>query len=87
MNDGVALVVEVDEWRARRRLDHRYIDEVSEDLEDALRRVEHYVQTGQARSIGLIANAATVFPDLLALSLIHIYRLCAGGANGTGLRR
>ena len=70
MNDGVALVVEVDEWRARRRLDHRYIDEVSEDLEDALRRVEHYVQTGQARSIGLIANAATVFPDLLARSLV-----------------
>ena len=70
MNDGVALVVEVDEWRARRRLDHRYIDEVSEDLEDALRRVEHYVQIGQARSIGLIANAATVFPDLLARGLV-----------------
>ena len=65
MNDGVALVVEVDEARARRQLDHRYIDEVSEDTEDALRRVRHYVEAGEARSIGLIGNAASVFPDLL----------------------
>ncbi|MBX7251761.1 MAG: urocanate hydratase [Candidatus Promineofilum sp.] len=70
MNDGVALVVEVDEWRARRRLEHRYIDEVSEDVEDALRRVEHYTAAGQARSIGLIGNAAAVFPDLLARGLV-----------------
>jgi urocanate hydratase len=69
MNEGVALVVEVDEARARRQLDHRYIDEVSEDLDDALRRVDHYVSQGEPRSIGLIANAATVFPDLLARGL------------------
>uniref|UniRef100_UPI0035B39C86 urocanate hydratase n=1 Tax=Promineifilum sp. TaxID=2664178 RepID=UPI0035B39C86 len=69
MNEGVALVVEVDEWRARRRLEHRYIDEVSEDLEDALRRVRHYVEAGEPRSVGLIANAATIFPELLARGL------------------
>jgi len=66
MNDGVALVVEVDEARARRQLEHRYIDEVSEDIEDALHRVRHYTEAGEARSIGLIGNAAAVFPDLLA---------------------
>jgi urocanate hydratase len=70
MNDGVALVVEVDEWRARRRLEHRYIDEVSEDTEDALRRVAHYTAAGQARSIGLIGNAAAVFPQLLERGLV-----------------
>ncbi len=70
MNDGVALVVEVDEARARRQLDHRYIDEVSEDTEDALRRVQHYVEAGEPRSIGLIGNAATVFPDLLERGLV-----------------
>ena len=70
MNEGVALVVEIDEWRARRRLEHRYIDEVSEDTEDALRRVEHYVNAGEPRSIGLIGNAAGVFPDLLARGLL-----------------
>jgi urocanate hydratase len=70
MNEGVALVVEVDEARARRQLDHRYIDEVSEDVEDALRRVAHYVEQGQPRSVGLIANAAAVYPDLLARGLL-----------------
>ena len=70
MNEGVGLVVEVDEWRARRRLEHRYIDEVSEDLEDALRRVQHYVEAGEPRSIGLIANAATIFPELLERGLV-----------------
>ena len=70
MNEGVGLIVEVDEWRARRRLEHRYIDEVSEDLEDALRRVQHYVERGEARSIGLIANAADIFPQLLERDLV-----------------
>ncbi len=70
MNEGVGLIVEVDEWRARRRLEHRYIDEVSEDLEDALRRVQHYIERGEARSIGLIANAADIFPQLLERDLV-----------------
>ncbi|HEX6384144.1 MAG TPA: urocanate hydratase [Anaerolineae bacterium] len=70
MNEGVGLIVEVDEWRANRRLDHRYIDEVAEDLEDALKRVQHYVEQEQPRSIGLIDNAATVFPQLLERGLV-----------------
>jgi urocanate hydratase len=65
MNEGVGLVVEVDEWRARRRLDHRYLDEVAEDVDEALKRVNYFVEQGQPRSIGLIGNAATVFQDLL----------------------
>jgi urocanate hydratase len=70
MNQGVGLIVEVDEWRARRRLEHRYIDEVAEDLDEALNRVQHYVTEGQPRSIGLIGNAATIFPELLKRNLI-----------------
>ncbi|HUM70661.1 MAG TPA: urocanate hydratase, partial [Chloroflexota bacterium] len=46
MNGGVGLLVEVDEWRANRRLEHRYIDEVAEDYADALKRAEHYVNAG-----------------------------------------
>jgi urocanate hydratase len=65
MNQGVCLVVEVDEWRARRRLEHRYLDEVAEDTEEALQRVHYFVQRGEPRSIGLIGNAATLFPELL----------------------
>lgn len=70
MNGGVALLVEVDEWRARRRLDHRYIDEVAEDMEEALRRVAYYVERGEPRSIGLIGNAASVFPELLQRGIV-----------------
>ncbi len=70
MNEGVGLVVEIDEWRARRRLEHRYIDEVSEELEDALARVRYYVEQGEPRSIGLIANAADIFPQLLERGII-----------------
>lgn len=66
MNGGVGLLVEVDDWRAQRRLEHRYIDEVAEDYADALRRVEHYVKSGTPRSVGLIGNAAEIFPRLLA---------------------
>lgn len=70
MNGGVGLIVEIDEWRARRRLDHRYIDEVAEDMDEALSRVEHYVQAEQPRSIGLIGNAADVLPEILRRGLI-----------------
>ncbi len=70
MNGGVGLVVEVDEWRAKRRLSHHYIDEVAETLDEALERVQHFVQRGEARSIGLIDNAAAVFPELLKRGLI-----------------
>ncbi len=70
MNEGVVLVVEVDEWRARRRLEHRYLDEVAESVDEALDRVRHFVESGQPRSIGLIGNAAEVFPELLNRDVI-----------------
>ncbi|MCA9971408.1 MAG: urocanate hydratase [Anaerolineales bacterium] len=69
MNGGVGLIVEVDEWRARRRMDHRYIDEVAEDLDGALERVQYYVARQEPRSIGLIGNAAEVYAELLARNI------------------
>ncbi len=70
MNGGVCLIIEVDDWRAKRRLEHGYLDEVAEDIEDALNKVKYYVNEGEPRSIGLIGNAATVFPDLLKLGVV-----------------
>jgi len=70
MNGGVGLIVEVDEGRARRQLEHRYLDEVAEDTEEALKRVQYFVEKGEPRSIGLIGNAATVFPELLERGVI-----------------
>ncbi len=65
MNEGVALVVEIDPWRAQRRLDHGYLDVVVNDLEEAMTLVEEAVKDRIPRSIGLIGNAAAVFPELV----------------------
>ena len=65
MNEGVALVVEIDPWRAQRRLDHRYLDVVVDDLEEAMTLVEEAIAREEPKSIGLIGNAADVFPELL----------------------
>ncbi|MDT7558033.1 MAG: urocanate hydratase [Pseudonocardiales bacterium] len=65
LNGGVALVVECDPWRAKRRVEHRYLDEVADDIDDAVRRVEAAKRDRKALSVGLIGNAAEVLPELL----------------------
>jgi urocanate hydratase len=65
MNGGVALVVEVDPGKANRRLEHRYVDRVMEDLDEAVRACEAARASGEALSVGLIGNAATVLPALV----------------------
>ena len=65
MNEGVALVVEIDPHRAQRRLETAYIDEVTDDLEDAMTRVEEALASGRPLSVGLIGNAAEVLPELV----------------------
>ena len=67
MASGVALCVEVDPTRIRRRLDTRYLDEVATSLDDAVRRVEAAKRERRALSIGLLGNAAEVLPRLVAL--------------------
>jgi len=65
MNGGVALVVEVDPARARRRVETRYLDVVAEDLDDAIARVEAAKRERKPLSVGVIGNAADVLPELL----------------------
>ena len=65
MNEGVALCVEVEPDRARRRLMTGYLDVLADDLEDALQRAEEAKREGVPLSIGVIGNAAEVFPTLL----------------------
>ncbi|EME53178.1 urocanate hydratase [Amycolatopsis decaplanina] len=65
MNDGVALVVECDPQRAHRRVETRYLDEVADDLDDAIRRVEAAKKEKRALSVGVVGNAAEVLPELL----------------------
>ncbi|MBA2510882.1 MAG: urocanate hydratase [Rubrobacteraceae bacterium] len=65
MNGGVALCVEVDEARIERRIEHRYLDERIDDLDDAIARAEGAKRNGEPLSIGILGNAAEIFPALL----------------------
>jgi urocanate hydratase len=70
MNEGVALVVEIDPWRAQRRLDTRYLDTVADTLEEAMTLVEEALAQEEPRSIGLIANSADVFAELVLRGVV-----------------
>lgn len=65
LNEGVALLVEVDRWRAERRLALRQVDVLSDSLEEAMTWVEEAVRAGTPKSVALIGNAAEIFPELL----------------------
>ncbi len=65
MNDGVVLVVEVDPSRLQRRVDQRYLDEWTDDLDDAIVRVEAAKREKRPLSVGLQGNCASVLPELL----------------------
>lgn len=64
MNEGVGLIVEVDPARAQRRLDHGYVDTVVDELEEAMTLVQEALEDERPLSVGLIANAADVYPEL-----------------------
>jgi urocanate hydratase len=64
MNQGIALVVEVDPDRIQRRLSTRYVDERVRSVDDALARVDQCRRSGASRSIALEGNAADVLPEL-----------------------
>ena len=66
MNGGVAICVDCDQSRITRRIEHGYLDEQADDAYDAIRRAVAARDKGQALSIGLLGNAADVFPGLLA---------------------
>lgn len=70
MNDGVALVVEVDRKRVEKRIKTRYCDVMVEDLDEALNIALKAKEEGKAISIGLVGNAAEVHPELVRRGII-----------------
>ncbi len=70
MNGGVGLFVEVDRWRAERRLELRQVDAMSDDLEEAMTWVEEAVAAKDPKSVALVGNAAEILPQLLALGIV-----------------
>ena len=67
MNGGVAIVIEVDRERARRRHEIGYVDRLTDSLDEALRWAREAAAQGEALSIGLIGNAAEIEPELVRL--------------------
>src|SRR6188768_2351840 len=65
MNGGAVLIVDVDESRLARRVEHGYLDEYTTDLDAAIARVLAAKAAGVALSVGVVGNAAEVFGDLL----------------------
>jgi urocanate hydratase len=68
MNGGVVICVECDQSRITRRIEHGYLDEQADDVDDAIRRAVAARNAGRALSIGLLGNAADVFGSLLKMN-------------------
>ncbi|WP_338538635.1 urocanate hydratase [Janibacter terrae] len=66
LNGGVALVVDVDRTRLERRVAKRYLHEIADSVDDAIARATEAKGERRAVSIGIVGNAADVFPELLA---------------------
>ncbi len=70
MNEGICLAVEADPQRIQRRLETGYCDEIASTLDEALNQVREARQQGQALSIGLVGNAAEIYPELVSRGVI-----------------
>ena len=69
MNDGVCLIIDIDETRLRRRVETRYLDEVTTDLDEAVKRCLDAKAARKALSVGLVGNAADILPKLLEMNV------------------
>jgi urocanate hydratase len=65
LNEGVCLIVDVDRSRLQRRFDHRYLEEIADDLDQAVSGATAAKTERRATSIGVVGNCAEVFPELL----------------------
>jgi urocanate hydratase len=70
MNGGVALVVEVDKKRIERRIKLKYLDKWTDNIDEALSMCRSAVEKKEALSVGLLGNAATIFPDLVDRNVV-----------------
>jgi urocanate hydratase len=70
MNEGVALVAEVEEWRIDKRLETKYLDEKFTDIDQAIDAALAYKKDGVAKSIGVLANAVHLLERLIERNII-----------------
>jgi len=70
MNEGVALVIEINKKAIERRLRYGYLEKWTDDLNDAIEMVQHAKEEKVSKSIGLLGNAAEVHPELLRKGVV-----------------
>jgi urocanate hydratase len=70
MNEGVALVAEVEEWRIDKRIETRYLDEKHTNIDEAINAAIHYRREGEAKSIGVLCNAVDLLDRLIQRDII-----------------
>ena len=70
MNEGVALIAEVEEWRIDKRLETKYLDEKYTDIDEAIDAALKYKEDGKAISIGVLCNAVDLLQRLLDRNII-----------------
>jgi len=70
MNEGVAIVVEVDKSKIERRIKDKYLDTWTDSLDKALKMKDDAIAQGKPMSIGLLGNAATVYDELVRRGIV-----------------
>jgi len=70
MNEGVALVAEVEEWRIDKRLETKYLDEKHTDIDEAIDKALQYKAEGKAVSIGVLCNAVNLLQRLIDRNIV-----------------
>ncbi len=70
MNEGVALVAEVEEWRIDKRLETKYLDEKHTDIDEAIDKALQYKTEGKAISIGVLCNAVNLLQRLIERNIV-----------------
>ncbi len=70
MNNGVGIIVEVDKWAIDRRINGKYLDTWTDSLDEALKMKDEAIRDGKALSIGLLGNAADIYPELVNRGIV-----------------
>src|SRR5579859_6326330 len=70
LNDGVVLAIDVDRSRILRRVETRYCDTLTENLDEALRLCESARRDGRGLSVGLVGNCADVLPEIVRRGVV-----------------
>lgn len=70
MNEGVALIAEVEEWRIDKRIETRYLDEKYTDIDEAIDAAVNYKSKGVSKSIGVLCNAVHLLQRLLDRNIV-----------------